>query len=76
MSPTNTESTKIRLMKRLQGVSVPMVNPFGSKGEIDEEGLIRPNVPLRRVSGTTARQATDRPAAAGKVVRGTFGSGN
>lgn len=50
MSPTNTESPKIRLMKRLQGVSVPMVTPFGPKGEIDEEGL-RKNIRFLILSG-------------------------
>ena len=50
MLPTNTESTKIRLMTRLQGVSVPMVTPFHPEGEIDEEGL-RKNIRFLTKSG-------------------------
>ena len=50
MSPTNTESIKIRLMTRLQGVSVPMVTPFHPEGEINEEGL-RKNIRFLIKSG-------------------------
>lgn len=39
-----------------------------------EEGLIRPNLPLRRVSTGSGRPAAEESAGAGKLVRATFGS--
>jgi 4-hydroxy-tetrahydrodipicolinate synthase len=41
MAPSIPKPAKSRLMKRLQGVSVPMITPFDAKGEIDEDGLKR-----------------------------------